>query len=706
MSHKMRIAVVLFALLGLAFGSLGPASGQESQPPYPFPPFSSELNPGQVLVKLQDRVSAAAAQEVRTQYGATRLRTLIGDEVELWHVAPGQELEVVARLNADPAVEYAEPNWRYQALGTPNDPAFPGQWAHPKINSPQGWDLTTGSPGVVIAIVDTGIDEGHPDLAPKIVAGYDFVDHDTNPHDLNGHGTHCAGIAAAVTNNGVGVAGMDWQARIMPVRVLDIEGSGWLSDIAEGIIWAYQNGADVISLSLGGPDNSQTLQNAINAAHNAGSLIVAAMGNQRTEGNPTNYPAANANVMAVAATTTTDTYAYYSQYGSHTDIAAPGGEISYLHDPKGILSTLPTYNFYLRTAYGFSANYDYLQGTSMATPYVAGLAALLWSQTPSLTPDQVQQTIQDTAVDLGPAGWDSSFGWGRIDVLAALQARALPSTPTLLPIVNSDGAGDYLVDWADSTNASGYVLQEDDNASFASPTIRYSGSNSQASISGQMPGTWYYRVLATSPAGDSAWSNVEWVTVKPNPPLLSAIDNAGQEDAYLVSWSAATAATGYILEEDDDPGFGSSTTRYVGASTQYQVTGQAGGTWHYRVRATNAAGSSAPSNVKATTVAPLPLPDPTLAAIDNDDSDDAYLVDWSDVAGATSYTLEQSASPYFEAPLEVYTGAVSEYDVAGQSLGTWFYRVRAFGPGLDKGPWSTAESAIVPAFVYLPLLTR
>jgi hypothetical protein len=463
-------------------------------------------------------------------------------------------------------------------------------------------------------------------------------------------------------------------------------------------------------MSLGAPSNSPTLQNAINAAHNAGSLVVAAMGNKRTEGNPTSYPAANDNVMAVAATTTTDTYAHYSQYGPHTDIAAPGGELYYLHDTHGIMSTLPTYNnFFLHTDPfygGYNVGYDYLQGTSMATPYVAGLAALVWSMNPALTPDQVQQTIQDTAVDLGPAGWDPDYGWGRIDALAAVMAQAVPSTPTLLAITNPGGGGNYQVDWTDSTNASGYLLQEDDNASFASPAVRYSGPNSQASISGQGPGTWYYRVLATGAAGDSAWSNVEYVTVRPDPPTLAAISNAGQEDAYLVDWSASVAASGYVLEEDEDPAFGSPKTRYMGTSTQYQVTGQGDGTWHYRVHATNAAGSSAPSNVESTTVAPLPLDPPTLNPINNADGNGAYLVDWPGVLDATSYTLEQSATPYFEAPQEVYTGADPQFNVSDQPPGTWYYRARAWGDGLARGPWSEPGSVVVPAFIYLPIVIR
>lgn len=707
MSHKIRATVLLFLLLSLALGGLGPVTGQEAERPYALPASGPEFKAGEVLVKLSDSASMAAAQEMRSRYGATYVRSLLGGGVELWQVTLGRELEVAAQLELDQAVEFAEPNWRAYALGTPNDPLYPAQWAHPTIQSPQGWDLSTGSADVVIAIIDTGIDAGHPDLAAKIVAGYDFVGNDTDPHDLNGHGTHCAGIAAAVTDNGTGVAGLNWQARIMPVRVLDREGSGWMSDIVDGIYWAYQHGAQVLSLSLGGQGYSSALQNAVTAAHDNGSLVVAAMGNDREDGNPTSYPAANEDVMAVAATTRTDSYAFYSQFGSHCDIAAPGGEISYLGDPDGILSTLPTdNNFYLRTRYGFDRNYDYLQGTSMATPYVAGLAALIWAQAPSLAPDEVQQTIQDTADDLGLAGWDPDFGWGRINVWAALQVHAVPPTPTLLPIANPDGDGDYLVDWSDAPNALAYELEEDDSPAFASPTVRYSGPNSQAPIQGQAAGTWYYRVLATGLGGSSAWSNVEQVMVKPRAPLLAPISNASQQDEYLVSWSVVAAATSYTLEEDDDPAFGSPTIRYVGPSPEYPVTGQAGGTWYYRVYAASAAGISPASNVESTTVAPPALGVPVLAAIDNGDKDAAYRVDWSDVSGATSYRLEQSTSPYFEAPTEVYSDAASQFDVVGQALGTWYYRVRALGSGTDRGPWSNGERVVVPAWNYLPLVLR
>jgi hypothetical protein len=172
-----------------------------------------------------------------------------------------------------------------------------------------------------------------------------------------------------------------------------------------------------------------------------------------------------------------------------------------------------------------------------------------------------------------------------------------------------------------------------------------------------------------------------------------------------VSWSAADTATSYTLQEDNNASFSSPVTRYMGSELQYDVTGQAGGTWYYRVRATNAGGNSLWSNTRSTTVDPPALDAPVLSSIDNADGDADYLVDWSEVTGGTQYTLEQSIDPYFAAPSVVYSGAASQYSVTNQPNGRWYYRVRAAGAG-GRGPWSNEESAVVPTHVYLPIMLR
>ncbi|HQE92639.1 MAG TPA: S8 family serine peptidase [Anaerolineae bacterium] len=706
--HPHRFILTLFLIISVLI-TAKPAPTDAARPQAAAP---GEFKPGEILARFISGARPMTTQLTLEQYGVTTIRSLYHSDVQLLRVPEGREVEIAAALNADPGVVYAEPNYRYQAFdAVPNDPAYSKQWAHTVIQSPGAWGITTGSSDIIIAIIDSGVDTSHPDLAGKLVTGHDFVEDDNTPSDANGHGTHVAGIAAAVTNNSVGVAGMSWGARIMPVRVLDNTGSGYNSDIVDGITWAYQNGAKIINLSLGGKDFSQTMQNAINAAHAAGSLIVAAMGNCRNistacpTANPTMYPAAFDNVMAVAATDNSDTYAYYSQYGAHCDIAAPGGELSGLGDPNGIYSTMPTYAVYLTTYYGYQNQYDYLQGTSQATPYVSGLAALVWSMNPALTPDGVQSLIEQTADDPGLAGKDQDYGWGRINAYAALATLAVPAPPVLDAIDNADGDPTYTVTWSTVPDAASYLLQESSSASFNSPATRYSGSNTQVQVSGQSVGEWYYRVRAIN-AYDTPgeWSNVRSVTVLPAAPLMTPINNPTHADAYTVQWSSVSGAYSYVLVQATTPAFTSPITRYVGSATAYNVTGQPGGTWYYRARATHGALIGPWSTPVSTTVASAPLAAPTLTAL-SDDRDGNYTLDWSDVAGATVYTLEESLSPYFTNPLVVYAGAPSIYTVTEQTGGQWHYRVRAGGPD-GRSPWSATKTVIVTSYVYLPLTLK
>ena len=719
-SRSARVVFIVLCLLGLLASGLWPALAQEpggvptksgkiiGQPLASGP--GSDYQDGELLVKLKDDLPRVSGPKITEQYGASQVRTLRG-EVELWQVPQGRELEIAKQLSADPRVEYAEPNYRFHAVIVPNDPRLTQQWAHTIIKSPPAWDMATGSSSLTIAIIDTGIDFGHPDLSAKIVPGQNLLE-PGEPWDDNGHGTHVAGIATAVTNNGIGVAGMDWQARIMPVRVLDTEGHGYASDVAAGVYWAYQNGAKILNLSLVGTQNSQTLHNAVNAARAAGSLVVASMGNCRyyapptcPTANPTNYPAAYESVIAVAATTRVDGYAYYSQYGSHLDLAAPGGEI-YTRDEDGILSTMPTYNdFYMKTALGYRKDYDFLQGTSMAAPHVSGLAALIWSVNPTLTASEVQDVLQTTADDLGVRGWDPDFGHGRINAWAALNAVVPPAAPSLYAIDNGDGDGAYLVDWEDLSSATRYLLEEDSHPGFPTPSARYEGPSSQLTITGQAAGTWYYRVRAANSVGEGPWSNSQSTSVKPGAPSLDTIENPAGEDAYLVSWSSSAGALGYVLEEADNMSFSNPITRYVGPDLNYSVTGQSGGTWYYRVRAQNAGGSSPWSDTESTSVDPSAIDPPSLLAIDNPGADGEYLVDWTAVSGATQYKLEQSLSPYFDDVQEVYAGVSTQFLVVDQPGGTWRSRVRAMGAS-GQSPWSNQQSTTVTAWVFLPLTIR
>ena len=375
--------------------------------------------PDEILVRFKPGVDAAAIATINATLGATYKATITSVDVQILSVPTGQVLTKVEDYRANPNVAYAEPNFiayafeprnskyefRIPQLLTPNDPMFSQQWDLAKMQLAQAWDLATGS-GVVVAVVDTGADAGHPDLAGQWVAGYNFVGNNSNTTDDNGHGTHVAGTVAARTNNGLGVAGIAYNAKVMPVKVLDSTGSGSYTAIINGITYAADHGARVINMSLGGYYSSASLQDAVNYAFNRGVVIVAAAGNDNTAS--PSYPAACQNVIAVAASDQNDNKASFSNYGSHISVAAPG---------VSILSTVR------------GGSYAAWNGTSMASPHVAGLAALVISQSPSRSNAQVRQIMEQSADDKGTAGWDQYFGWGRVNAYRALSGGSVP-TPT------------------------------------------------------------------------------------------------------------------------------------------------------------------------------------------------------------------------------------------------------------------------------------
>jgi thermitase len=384
---------------------------------------SAAAMPGEIIVRFKSGVSPLSAQSV---LGALRLSAVqsvgqphLGIQVVKTPVGVS-ESQALDSLRRNPMVLYAEPNGivslspeearpyvrtREDAPPVfPNDEMFSKQYAHQLTQSQKGWELQKGNPDLVLAIVDTGVDLSHPDLAAKLTPGYDFVDKDDNAKDGQGHGTHCAGIAAAISDNKIGVAGYAPGVKVMPVRVLDNRGSGSWADVASGIMWAADNGAKVISLSLGGGMDSQLVGDAVKHALSKDAVVVAAMGNSGRE--QKSYPAAYPGVMAVGATDSNDNRANFSQFGPWISVSAPG---------VGILATFPTY------ASGMPGKeYGSISGTSMATPAVAGLAALVRSQWPELKQEQVKAHLEATSDERGEAGFDKYYGHGRINVLKAL----------------------------------------------------------------------------------------------------------------------------------------------------------------------------------------------------------------------------------------------------------------------------------------------
>lgn len=330
--------------------------------------------------------------------------------------------------NSDTVTHVEADGWVYGAY-EPDDPDLyisERVYTAELLNLFDAWDYTTGNPEIVIAVLDTGVTQEHPEFADKLLPGYDFFNQDDDPSDDHGHGTHVAGTSAAKMDNGIGAAGVCPQCSILPVKVLNQNNAGTWAGVAAGVTYAADEGANIIVMSLGSVAGTKTIEAAIEYAIEQGVLIVAAAGNINSSKDF--YPAAYPGVIGVAATDKSDLRWSLSNYGDYVDISAPG------HLVYGAYKDLDN-------------EYDghrFMSGTSMATPHVAGLAGLLWSQDPSRTSHDVELLMRGTAVDLGSVGEDDYFGDGRIDPLAALEiGAAMPKKSRLSGIV-----------WLD-TNANG-----------------------------------------------------------------------------------------------------------------------------------------------------------------------------------------------------------------------------------------------------------
>jgi subtilisin family serine protease len=405
------------------------------------PTAAAQTAPSDVLVRFKPGTGAEQRSAARDRARTGFEDTLPVPGLQRVDPEPGVSVAAaVAALERSPDVLYAEPNVVRRASRVPNDSLFAQQWAlnsanDADIDAPEAWDITTGGSGATVAVVDTGVDAGHPDLAPNIwrnarevagngvdddrngyvddTRGWDFVDRDADPDDGEQHGTHVAGTAAARGNDGRGVAGVSWGSRIMPVRVLDAEGSGTVADLVEGYAYAARNGARVINASLGGSLPSNAEQDAIRRA--PGAMFVVAAGNEGLSNDllgsyPCNYD--EANIVCVASTGRTDGLSSFSNWGTRTvDLAAPG---------EDILSTVP-------------GGYASFSGTSMATPHVSGAAALVLSLVPSASVADLRASLLG-GVDRRSGLSSRTVTGGRLSARGALTvARSRVRAPAPAP---------------------------------------------------------------------------------------------------------------------------------------------------------------------------------------------------------------------------------------------------------------------------------
>jgi serine protease len=440
----MRRPILFLIALSLAvFGVIPAASGQEDGPiarDASFAPHAPAFVLGELLVRYDPQVAPVTRTALADRAGASASRPLALEGASLVHVPAGQESEVAQELREQPGVLSVEPNAvRYASL-IPNDPIYEDQWHLDQIGMPDAWDLSSAS-GVTVAVLDTGVAFEDCNVATcgatytqapdfggtTFVDPFDAINDDAHPNDVHGHGTFVASTIAQATNNAIANAGIAFDADIMPVQVLGSSGTGSVASLIDGIGWAKDHGADIINMSLGASGALAIEQAAVDAAVAEGIVVIAAAGNNNasTLECPACYPSA----IAAGATRFDETRSYYSNYGTgvqgHTlDLVAPGGDVTVDQNGDTYADGTIAQSF-LHFCDGPPINPNVYaiciaQGTSMATPHVAGVAALMLSLSPSMTPQQVRTVLHGTAVDRGPAGYDLEYGHGRLNAAAAV----------------------------------------------------------------------------------------------------------------------------------------------------------------------------------------------------------------------------------------------------------------------------------------------
>ena len=381
--------LLLLAMAVVVASLTAPALAAAEAPSAP----SADVVPDRILVKWAAGTPERAKDEGRAAAGTEKIKEIEQLGVDVLKVPAHARDRALAGLQRNPHVVYAESDRAVQLDEvTPNDPYWSRQWSPVKTRATLAWDLTTGSASTVVAVLDTGVSSSHVELQGQLVPGRNVIAGNSNTEDDHGHGTQSAGVVAALTNNATGVASYCWKCKVMPVKVMSSAGTGYMSDLAAGITWASDNGADVISMSLSGSSGTTTLANAVKYASDRGVVLAAAAGNDGTS--TPRYPAAYPEVIGVAGTDSTDTLYSWSNYGSWVDVSAPG-------------SNMTT---------NYTGGYASYAGTSSATPVVAGLAGLAFSYNPSATGAAVRSAIESTAVAV------SGVKHGRIDTYATLTA--------------------------------------------------------------------------------------------------------------------------------------------------------------------------------------------------------------------------------------------------------------------------------------------
>ena len=432
------IMLITFCVLFTAGNNFGFGEDIEVRNPEKIDKSQSYI-PGEIIVRFKLDIQMADMNSLLSRIDGKVKYTAKSGDFHVIQLPDNMTVEEGVRyFTAQDDVKMAEPNYLRYIEYTPNDTYYSYQWHFSQIDMESAWDISTGDPSVIVAVVDTGVayeNYGSFTQAPDMVgtsfaAGYDFVDNDSHPNDEGGngfgHGTFVAGVIAQSTNNGIGVAGMAFNTTIMPVRVCTTAGTCPVAYVADGIRWAVDHGADVINISLGGASGSQVEQDAVTYAYNNGVVVIASAGNSADDtdfSGDVDYPARYSEVLAVGATRYDETRAYYSNYGPNLDVVAPGGDVTVDQNGDGYGDGVLQNTFSGSDVTKFG--YWFAQGTSFSAPHASALAAMLVAKGLRDNPGIVFDVIRFSARDLGQAGRDNTYGYGIIDPVHALLGLGL-----------------------------------------------------------------------------------------------------------------------------------------------------------------------------------------------------------------------------------------------------------------------------------------
>lgn len=483
--------------------------------------------PGRVLVKFRSNIGLDHARQIVASLGAREADLL--PQIDVLVLDLPEQADEAAFANAlqhRPEVEFAElDRINLPADITPSDPWYPNEWHLTKIAAPAAWNSTTGSQSIVIAILDTGVDSSHPDLQNQVVPGWNVYNNNSDTSDVGSHGTGVAGTAGASSNNGIGIASACWACKIMPIRVSDINGYASDSSIANGLTWAADHGARVANVSYS-VSSSSTVTTGAKYFQGKGGIVTVSAGNNGSFISSQDNPY----ILTVTASNVYDQLYAWSNTGNNLDLSAPGQ----------VYTTIP------------GASYTNAAGTSFSAPIVAGVAALVMSANPTLSPAQVQDVLKKSADDLGSPGWDSSYGWGRVNASRAIslatgsqQVDISPPAISFLSPVNGatvSGSVSVGVSASDDKGVTSVAVTIDGGLMTSFVAAPYAFSWDTFAVS---DGTHLLSATATDAAGNSATSTIS-INVRnssdntaPSISVTSPSDGAKVSGTVTVSVNAA-----------------------------------------------------------------------------------------------------------------------------------------------------------------------